>query len=364
MSAADVKTNLATTLTATATLIGNRLDDALSPIGTDLAALAPKLPTATLDAAGAGIVTRLGELRTAIASGSLAGTAATVTALNGHLDDLDTARTAFGAQVTPKLTPLLARVEDLDGRLEDALVQIVSAVDPSPTLSVIEPLSKLILDNSAANPITEFQQWLGTFVTWLQELIDALDLSAIKEPLQTASDGAHAILDAFDNAVAGVTVEVQTLFHDVESLVDALDPAAALGGLESGPARLRGDARELARHPLRAGARRGADRRDGGRQRGAAVRPDAGHGRAAGAAHRDRVDPRRRGRGRRGGGRHPQGRATGGRRVSSRRSSTTSSRGSRTSRTSSRASRWRCSPRRCRPRCTPRSPRCRRTCSR
>ncbi len=192
------------------------------------------MPTATLDAAGAGVITRLGELRTAIESGSLAGTAGAITALNGHLDDLDAARTAFGTEVTPRLPALLSGVKDLDGRIEDALVQIVSAVDPSPTLSVIEPLSKLILDNSAATPITEFQQWLGTFVSWLQELIAALDLSAIKEPLKTASDGAHAILDAFDNAIAGVTVAVQTLFHDVESLVDALDPAAALGGLESG----------------------------------------------------------------------------------------------------------------------------------
>ncbi|MGZ4334860.1 MAG: hypothetical protein ACXVRJ_11395, partial [Gaiellaceae bacterium] len=234
MSAADVKANLATTLTATATFIGNRLDDALSPLSNDLAALAPKLPAAVVDAAGSGLVTRLGELRTAIAAGDLAGTGAAVTALNGHLDDLDSARTAFGTQVTPKLPALLAGVKDLDGRIEDALVQIVSAVDPSPTLGFIEPLSQLILDNAAANPITEFQQWLGTFVSWLQDLVAALDLSAVKGPLQTASDGAHAILDAFDDAVAGVTVAVQTLFHDVESLVDALDTTAVVGGIESG----------------------------------------------------------------------------------------------------------------------------------
>src|SRR5439155_6626374 len=150
------------------------------------------------------------------------------------LDDLDAARTEFAADVTPHLPALLGKLGDVDGGLEDALVAIVAALIPPPTLAFIEPLSHVILDNAAANPVTEFEQWLGQYVTWLQDLVGALDLSAVKGPLQTAADGGHAVLDAFDEAVAGVTVTVQDLFHDVESLVDTLDPSKVIGTLESG----------------------------------------------------------------------------------------------------------------------------------
>ena len=187
-------------------------------------------------------------------------------------------------------------MSDLDGRIEDALVQIVSAVEPSPTLGLIEPLSKLVLDNAAANPITEFQQWLGTFVSWLQDIVAALDLSAIKEPLQTAADGAHAILDAFDYAIAGVTVAVQSLFHEVESLVDAIDTSAAVGGLEAGLhdfEQVLDSSLSGLFEPARDAVHTAVSAVD---TRGAAVRPEAGDGRASDAPRRHRVDPRGRGR--------------------------------------------------------------------
>ena len=90
-----------------------------------------------------------------------------------------------------------------------------------------------MLDNSQDNPVTEFQQWLGTFVAWLQDIVAGLDLSAIKEPLQTAADTAHEMLDAFDQAIAGVTVAVKELFADVESLVDEVDLSGLVAELES-----------------------------------------------------------------------------------------------------------------------------------
>ena len=66
MSTARSQTQLADTLGAAATLVGSRLDAALAPLATDLAALAPHFGTTALGAAAAGIVTRLGELEAAV----------------------------------------------------------------------------------------------------------------------------------------------------------------------------------------------------------------------------------------------------------------------------------------------------------
>ena len=156
-----------------------------------------------------------------------------MTALNGFLDDLDAARTAFAADVAPALPGLLEGLDDLDGRLEDALVDIVSALAPSPSLGFVEPLSRLLLDNAAANPVAEFQQWLGMFTSWLQDIVGALDLSAVEAPLEAAAEEAHAVLDTIDAAVAGVTVTVQQLFQELQGLIDRVDVAAAVDALRA-----------------------------------------------------------------------------------------------------------------------------------
>ena len=232
MSQSQVAAQLASTVGAGATLVTARLDGALAPLTTDLAALAPHLGTAALGTTAAGIVARLGELEAAVGAGDLSGTAATVTALNGHLDDLDAARTAFAADVAPHLAGLQAELTDLAGGIEDSLALVVDALAPSPTLGFLEPLSKLVLDNAAENPVTEFQQWLGTFIAWFQDIVAGLDLSAVKEPLQTAANTAHEALDAFDQAMAGVAATVKGLFNDVEGLVDKVDLSGLVAELE------------------------------------------------------------------------------------------------------------------------------------
>ena len=164
----------------------------------------------------------------------MSGTAATVTALNGHLDDLDAARAAFASDVTPHLGGLQAearRPGRAGSRTRSSLV--VDALAPSPTLGFLEPLSKAVLDDASANPVNEFQEWLGTFMAWFQDIVAGLDLSAIKEPLQTAADTAHEALDAFDQAIAGVTVAVKGLFADVEGLVDQVDLSGLVTELEN-----------------------------------------------------------------------------------------------------------------------------------
>ena len=233
MSNSQVAAQIAGTLGAAATLVSSRLDAALAPLTVDLAALAPHLGTDAVGTTASGIVTRLGELKAAVDAGDLSGTGPTVTALNGHLDDLDAARTAFASDVTPHLAPLEAQLADLAGAIEDALSLLVDALAPSPTLGFLEPLSKLVLDNAQDNPVTEFQQLLGTFVAWFQDIVAGLDLSAIKEPLQTAADTAHEALDAFDQAIAGVTVAVKELFADVEGLVDKVDLSGLVTELEN-----------------------------------------------------------------------------------------------------------------------------------
>ena len=90
-----------------------------------------------------------------------------------------------------------------------------------------------MLDDASANPVNEFQEWLGTFMAWFQDIVAGLDLSAIKEPLQTVADTAHEALDAFDQAIAGVTVAVKGLFADVEGLVDQVDLSGLVTELEN-----------------------------------------------------------------------------------------------------------------------------------
>ena len=70
-------------------------------------------------------------------------------------------------------------------------------------------------------------------MAWFQDIVAGLDLSAIKEPLQTVADTAHEALDAFDQAIAGVTVAVKGLFADVEGLVDQVDLSGLVTELEN-----------------------------------------------------------------------------------------------------------------------------------
>ena len=232
MSQVDVATNLGETIAAAAALIESRLDGAFSPLAVDLAGVAPQFNAADLATTADGIVQCLEQLAAAVDEGDISATIGTITALNGFLDDLDAARAAFSADVTPKLPALLEELGDIDGRLEDALVLLVSALAPAPMLGFVEPLSQLVLQNAAQNPITEFQESLGGVIALLQNVTAALDLSAVKAPVQSVADTAHETLDAFDSAVAGVTVSVNDLFSDIESLVDAADTGALVVQLE------------------------------------------------------------------------------------------------------------------------------------
>ncbi len=88
-------------------------------------------------------------------------------------------------------------------------------------------LAKLAFQPGSAG-IEKLEELLDTIFGWLQEIVDKIDLGAIQEPLETAVNTAESAIGEIDNLMVGVTLNVQELFGQLESLIDQVDPQALI----------------------------------------------------------------------------------------------------------------------------------------
>jgi hypothetical protein len=198
-----------------------------------LAGIADKLQTDALKTIADGLIARLGELRTAVNAGNVGGTGTAVAAANALLDQYDSLRPAFDADVLAKLPAVRSALHDLAGTLEDQMGLVVSGLTSPPGTGMLEQAAAEVESLAQVDRLAEVTAPLGTVVAWLQDIVAALDLSAVEGPLGTVADGVRSALDGFEETLTEATLAVQDAFQEVESLVDAVDTAALVGSLQT-----------------------------------------------------------------------------------------------------------------------------------
>ena len=223
---ADILADLADALKAVDDLIQASTDAAFGTLPANIAALPAQIATATLTSVSDGVVAHLGEIAAAISQGNLGAAGPAVTALNTLLDQYDAARSQMQACLA-SLPALTSQLQHLPVGLDGAQGRLVSLLQDSATLQAGVPAGPLpAVDPSVAASVG---QVLSPVVGWLQDIAAKLDLTAIQGPIITVANGAQAAVSSLDDTLAAVTTQVQHVFTQVESLVDAVDPTAVLG---------------------------------------------------------------------------------------------------------------------------------------
>jgi hypothetical protein len=194
------------------------VESTLTPLLTDLTALAAAVPAADLERIAQRLTVRLGELRTAVQSGSIAGTGSAVSEINALLDEYDVLRPTLVPVIAP-VPALRTRLLEFPGDLDLGMAAVISILRPGGAVLSHVP-------TPAAGALDTLETWLLGIADWLHDLANSLDLSVIQAPITEIADGAQAVADGLQQAIIAVTLQVQSLFGQLESLLDAIDPAA------------------------------------------------------------------------------------------------------------------------------------------
>ncbi len=227
MGSAELAGHIATSLQDLNVFIGNTINGILSSIESDLSEITTQLPGNELAQIADDLLARLVQLGTAVDSGDISGTGPIVTEMNGLLDQYDVLRGDMQTEMFGRLDSLKGRLSTLHEDLEDQMGRIVAVLEPNSPLEFISLFSPFLhqgITDSEAVP--ELEKGLKRIVDWLQELIEAIDLTAIQEPIISAADSVHTAIDKVDDALVNVTLEVKALFAEVEVILDSIDPEA------------------------------------------------------------------------------------------------------------------------------------------
>lgn len=221
-------------MNATLALLEDTIVDSVgavfTPIGTALGALHSQLPTTGLAQIADALTAHLGALRTAVLNGDLSPTASTVTALNTLLDSYAVMQLNVQNNLALHFATLDDRLGTLDLDLDDQIGRLVALLQPESLLSFIPTPTESAL---AVAGLGDLERWLNTLVEWFSELAAQLDLSVIQGPLTTVAEALQQAVDALDAAMITVTLQVQALFSEVETLLDQIDPAALLSEVQA-----------------------------------------------------------------------------------------------------------------------------------
>lgn len=230
MDTAALLGHMNTTLELLENTIVGSVDAVFTPIETALEAVHNQLPTAGLAQIADDLAVHLETLRTAVLSGDLSATASTVAALNALLDSYVAVQLNVQSSLTLHFATLDDRLATLELDLDDQIGRLVALLQPESLFSFIPTPTESALSVAG---LGDFESWLNTLVEWFSELANRLDFSVIQEPLTTVAEALQQAVDALDAAMITVTLQVQSLFGEVETLLEQIDPAALLSEVQA-----------------------------------------------------------------------------------------------------------------------------------
>ena len=152
-------------------------------------------------------------------------------AIGDRLDALAASAPAITTDVLDRLPALEARLQALPGEVDDQVAHVVATLALPIALPPQFPGPDPIIPIEA-EIVAAIDGAISPIVGWLQDIAAKLDVTAIEEPVETAAAAATAAVDGVEQAIAGVTTQTQQLFGEAERLLDALDIAAVVGGVE------------------------------------------------------------------------------------------------------------------------------------
>lgn len=231
---ADISTELQATLQRLQTFLHAALDPAFNPVFAGCANVAGHLHADALSQIADGLVARLGEIQTAASSGSLAGATASITAAGALLDQYDALKPTLQTELLGNLAGFTRSLQALPDDLDDQMGRVVSVLAPSNSLAILDAIPSQPAGGPPPQVVTDLNNFLQAVVRWFQDLLDKIDLSAVQQPLKDAADAARSAVDALDNAMVAVTTQVQSMFGQVEALLDQADTTAITNQVQSG----------------------------------------------------------------------------------------------------------------------------------
>ena len=224
-SSGDILAHITATLNALDDFLRGSFDLTLNSV--DLDALLPQLPIAQLTEIADDLIAQLNALRTAVQSGDVASTGGSVAAINIRLDQYEAL--VLQAGVIAQIETVADQLRELPDDIDSRMGWIVSTLQPGVSLGMFDSFQPSAEIDAA---LTVIGQQLDTIVAWFQDLVDQIDLSAVQAPITEIAENARGLVDSLDEGLVTITLEVQALFGEVESLLNTVDIAALTADLQ------------------------------------------------------------------------------------------------------------------------------------
>ena len=229
MEEADFAAFISDTFSETADLIKDSLRAGINSLKTGFTdQINGPAQVAVLEPVAENLASGIDALISVVESGDPAGSDILVAGLESSLDQYDTIKSSLPADFFDNARVLNQSIKSLVDDLQDQIESVIIAVSPGRVLEDLDPLLAKLEFQPGSAEIEKLEELLDTIFGWLQELVNKIDLTAIQEPLETAVNTAESAVGEIDNLMVGVTLNVQELFGQLESLIDQVDPQALI----------------------------------------------------------------------------------------------------------------------------------------
>lgn len=229
MEEADFAAFISDTFSETADLIKDSLRAGIDSLRTGFAdQINGPAQVAVLEPVAENLESGIDALISVVESGDPAGSGNIVASLDSLLDQYDAIKSGLPIDFFDNARVLNQSIKSLVDDLQDQIESVIIAVSPGRVLEDLDPLLAKLEFQPGSAEIEKLEELLDTIFGWLQELVNKIDLTAIQEPLETAVNTAESAVGEIDNLMVGVTLNVQELFGQLESLIDQVDPQALI----------------------------------------------------------------------------------------------------------------------------------------
>lgn len=219
-----IRQELDNTLQEVAAYIRDSVRAPLEEMAAAFTALSAQLQVQELAQWAHDVQLHLEQIANAVESnGDLAPVSEDITAYGELLDQFDTLRGNFESNAQQALEDLSQGIDTIVEDLTAAMDRMQSELRPRSAIGFLDNWVCRMNQLYVPEAFGIIQNQIGVLTDRLEQLMEVLDLSIIQEPLQTAAQEARDLVDDLDDAMVGVTSQVQGLFTNVESLVDALN---------------------------------------------------------------------------------------------------------------------------------------------
>lgn len=257
MSPDEVREYMAQTLRELDAYLRKALDAPLAVVGSALGAVATQLPADDLLRIATGLSTQLQALALALPTGSLAGTAASIQAAQELLDQYEAiVKAQAGPQSALSALPALpARLAALPEALDEEMGRVAAALALAPAQDLLPAALALLPGVLPDRPLGDLEPFLDGILDWLNQLLQAIDLVALKAPIRALSTRLSELAASLEQATLTLTTAVTQKIEEAGALLALFDPAALVAQLEAAMQGLAGRFTELVA-PIRQGLQR------------------------------------------------------------------------------------------------------------